>query len=250
MERFTDLYGYWNDRLIWLDWLIQASERRGDLATLMDQLSEKGGMLREMGQLEEAISLCDKAWKLREYNNDVTVLLRLLKRNADNQITGEHYDKALEWVKQIEQTMHNLTSEEEKKHEEISLIFRRAHIFYETEKYEQAENLFKLVREKSQSIGWQRSSIFSQISLANISLIKGNFDQAENMLQAGLPIVSRNKDKRGVAFYKRSFARLAQKRGNIEEMHQWAREALNDFERLSMIRQADEMRGLLEGESR
>lgn len=245
VERFTDLYGYWNDRLTWSDWLLQASERRGDLATLMDRLSDKGWMLQEMGQLEEATSCYDRAWKLREHNKDVETSLKLLKGIADNRIRRNLYDEALEWVNRLEQKVNNLPIAEEREHEEISVIFRRARIFHKTGNYDLAEELFQLVRNKSQLMGWQRSVIFSQMSLANINTAKGNFDQAESLLQTGLPEAIRNKDKRGIVFYKRSLARLAQKRGNIEEMRHWAHEAGDDFDRLGMFSYADEMRELL-----
>jgi hypothetical protein len=55
-------------------------------------------------------------------------------------------------------------------------------------------------------------------------------------------VAERNKDKRRTALFKRSFAYLEQKRGNLAESQRWAEAALDGFERLGMQLEAQEMR--------
>ncbi|SRR6266567_2837609 len=42
IEHVASIYGYWNDRLTWLHWLIQASERRGDWTAAVRALLDVG----------------------------------------------------------------------------------------------------------------------------------------------------------------------------------------------------------------
>ena len=122
----------------------------------------------------------------------------------------------------------------------------RAEVYFRQGDYEQAEALYRQVFEQAQVIGWQRMSIYAQNWLADIAVAKGHMDEAERLLQTGLPVAERTKDTRRTAFYKRSFAYLKQKRGDLEAARRWATEALDGFERLGMQPETEEMRELVE----
>ncbi len=92
----------------------------------------------------------------------------------------------------------------------------------------------------------QRSIISTQNYLANIAIAQDRLDEAEGLLQTGLTICERNKDKRRTAYYKGSFARLYRKSGDLDEAHHWAKEAFDDFERLGMRLEMEEIHALLQ----
>ncbi len=259
LRHYTYLYGYWNDRIIWINWLIQAAERRGDLSTLMEQLSEKSRALHRMGQLEEAISLYHEALKFRDYSEDDRGLLALYRVIVDINILQNESKKALELLNEAESIMDKIhlgdksikpeEREKIKDRERILILTRRAKIYYKAGNYSQAEKYFNSAIERANALNWQRSVILDQLRLAEVKTAKGEFNEAEHLLEIGFSIIKRNKDKRGIALYKCAFARLEKARDNEGDMRRWAREAFDDFERLGAILEADEMRCLLEGRS-
>jgi LuxR family glucitol operon transcriptional activator len=96
------------------------------------------------------------------------------------------------------------------------------------------------------AVGWQWAAIAIQNWLADVALEQGNLEEAQYLLERGLPVVERNKDNRAIAFHKRSFASLEQLRENQPQAHRWATEAAEDFGSVRMISEAREMQSLLQ----
>lgn len=244
---FANLYGHWDDRLTWYDWLIQAAERRGDWPAAMEAMSEKSWTLVLMGrQLDEAEMLLKRAWGLLPHG-DLTVQSSLANNIAALYVRKKEYEEARRWLDQNEALLAEVNLAEQKRLREwIPIPYYRAEICYWNKEYDQAKALYRQVLEHGKAIGWQRAVIYAQNWLADIAIKQGDLDEAESLLQTGFPVAERNKDKRRTAFYKRSFALLEQKRGNLVQARSRAVEALDGFERLGMQPEADEMRRLLE----
>ncbi|HEY9709291.1 MAG TPA: NB-ARC domain-containing protein, partial [Oculatellaceae cyanobacterium] len=65
IKGYAHVRGYWDDRLDWTDWLIQAAEQRSDWSTAAEVMYDRGWTLTLMGQpkcLEEASTLLQRAW--------------------------------------------------------------------------------------------------------------------------------------------------------------------------------------------
>ena len=245
MTRFTDLYGYWDARLMWIDWLIQASEKRGELSVLVEQLTAKGGTFLRMGQLDKALPVLQEAWNLRRYSNDLKDIIRIAYSIAETLSSQAKYNEVPQWLEQSQSLANNLSLEEERKRYTLYILYRHARFSFLHGNYKQAEEQVKQLIQESHLIDWQRGVVFAQVLLANIKIALRELDQAQHLLETWFPVVTRNKDKQGIAIYKRGFVRLSQACGNYDEMRRWAKEALDDFERLGMIPDADEMRVLL-----
>jgi LuxR family glucitol operon transcriptional activator len=69
---------------------------------------------------------------------------------------------------------------------------------------------------------------------------------AEQLLQQGWPAAQRNKEKRLIALFRRSFVYLYQQQNNRADACTWAAEALDNFERLGMSSEIAEMQRLLD----
>src|SRR5205085_2199425 len=61
--KFAHIYGYWDDRLLWLNWLIQAAEKRGDWSHAVKAMVDLAFTLTLMGQLENADKHLQHAWE-------------------------------------------------------------------------------------------------------------------------------------------------------------------------------------------
>nr|WP_290665499.1 helix-turn-helix domain-containing protein [Ardenticatena sp.] len=248
LRRFAFLYGYWDDYLTWQEWVIQAAERRGDWPVVVRSLSDKGWMLILMGganHLMEADATLKRAWCLRKNGNPANQP-EIASNIAVLFIRRKQYAEAIEWLDRCETLLAEVHLDEwERVRKWIPVPYYRAEICYRTQDHNQAEFLYQQVLEHGQSINWQRAVIYAQNWLADIAIARGELNQAERLLQIGLPVAERNKDRRRIAFYKRSFAYLEQKRGRLDAARRWAEEALDGFERLGMEPEAEEIRNLL-----
>jgi LuxR family glucitol operon transcriptional activator len=157
------------------------------------------------------------------------------------------YTEALQWVEiEGELIEEAQLTESGRTRAHLTNVYYRGIIAYETHKFVEAGQFFQQAIQLAERIGWQRATIYVQNYLADIALAQGDLQTAERLLQTGLPVAARNKDKRREAFYKRSFAHLAIARAHQAEACHWAAAALDDFERLGMQPEADELRELLE----
>lgn len=246
---FTNIYGYWNDRLVWLDWLIQKAERRGDWPTVVEAISQKIWTLSMMSQschLEEADALAEIAWNLHDHA-DPRFQRRLTHNIGILRIRQGNYTNALRWLARCEALKNNKCHDKrENTRHQIADEYWRAVIHYRNKEYDRAEKIFQELIEFAKTIDWLRAVLYIQNWLADIAIVHDELSKAEKLLQTGLPVTERNNDKRRIAFFKRSFAYLEQARKNLIEARRWGRQALDGFDRLGMHPEANEMRQLLE----
>lgn len=248
LKGFTLIYGYWDVRLVLLQWLIQEAERRGDWMIGVEALYQKAWTLIVMGreeQLAEAESLLTQAWQLRDHVKP-ELQSYVADYIAEHHVRHKRYDQACHWL-DISQQLLAQTQLDARAclRKQVNTCYWRAILYFKTEDYEQAALLFHEVQQLGQQISWKRIIYYAQNWLADIAILQDQLDHAQRLLHEGLQVVERNKDRRRIALYKRSFACLEQKRNNLPAGHKWACEALDAFERLSMQPEAEEMRTLL-----
>jgi LuxR family glucitol operon transcriptional activator len=128
----------------------------------------------------------------------------------------------------------------------IRLDYYQAEIWFRTGKYQQAKALFQKLLVQAQKVQWQQAQVYIQNWLADVAIEQGNLDEAERLLKISLPIAEQHKDKRSIAFHKRSWANLEKLRGNLPEFQHWAAEAKKVFAQLGMLSEAEEMQSLLQ----
>jgi len=244
--QLAHVYGFWNDKLTWLTWLIQAAERRGDWATVVEARKDKGYTLTLMGELEEAEQHFRRAWDLHKYA-DPKVQVYLAQEFAAHHVHQRRFPEALSWLDQAELLL-NRAQLPKLEHTRAKINSQRYYGFtyYEEQKYEEAERYFRAVVEQAQEIGWQRAITYAENFLANIAIAQNRLEEADRLLQQGLTVAKRNKDQRRTAAYKRSLAYFYKERGNLEKALYWANEALDGYERLGMHGDLEEMHNLLQ----
>lgn len=247
IKGYAHVRGYWDDRLDWTDWLIQAAEQRSDWSTAAEVMYDRGWTLTLMGQpkcLEEASILLQRAWGLREYQ-DLSFRLELATNMVVLCIRQQQFDQAHHWLRQKQNMLELAALEEgERQRQWIHNLYYEAEIYFKAGDYAQAKRLYQQALKQARSAGWQRATIAIQNWLADVALEQGNLEEAQHLLEQGLPVAERNKDKRCIAFHQRSFAILEQLRGHLDQSQRWAQEAAEGFESLRMIPEAREMRDL------
>ncbi len=247
IHNFASIYGYWEDILTWDRWLLQAAERRGDWPTMVASLHRETWLLTFMGTpdaLKRARSLLSQAMKLSSHMTP-SVQASIARAWALVHWREKQYESALQWLDRFETLLQHIENDVYRQREILSARYWRGVVLFHVGRLQEAEKLFEEVSAKGAEIGWQRAIIYAQNWLADIAIKSGDLDKAERLLHAGLPVAERNKDRRRTAFYKRSFAYLELKRGNVEIARRWAEKALDDFERLGMQPEMDEMKALL-----
>lgn len=249
IKGYAHVRGYWDDRLNWTDWLIEAAEQRSDWSTAAEVMYDRGWTLTQMGQpkcVEEASILLQRAWELRNYQS-LTFQLELATSIVVLCIRQQQFDQAHHWLRQKQTLLEEAGIEErERQRQRIHSLYYQAEICFKTRDYAQAKRLYQQALEQAQAVGWQRATIAILNWLADVGLEQGHLEEAQHLLDQGLPVAERNKDKRSIAFHKRSFALLEKLRGNLEQAQRWAAEAAEGFESLRMIPEAREMRTLLQ----
>jgi len=250
LNDYAHFYGYWEERNFWLDWLIQASQRCGDLAALADTLRNKGFTLTRQGgeqNLEAADKFLARAWELHHHTN-LRVQRAIANHIAHLRLHQKQYEEALRWL-DINKEMVNKVGYDEKwrSRDLTSAIYLEAQIYYSYNQCDRAAELFQQVLEQAKEIGWFGSVNYAQNWLAEIAIAQGNLEEAEELLKIGLPVAQENKDRRRIACYEAAYARLEKARGNLQAVQEWAKQAKDGFKRLGMKREAEEMRNLLDG---
>ncbi len=252
IKGYAHVRGYWDDRLDWTDWLIEAAEQRSDWSTAAEVMYDRGWTLTLMGQpkcLEEASALLQRAWELRN-SQELSFQLELATNMVVLCIRQQQFEQAHHWLHQKQSLLERADfSEQERQRQWIHSFYYEAEIYFKSGDYDRAKSLYQQALERAIAVGWQRATIAIQNWLADVALEQGNLEEAQHLLERGLPVAERNKDKRCIAFHKRSFAIVEQLRGNFEQAHRWAEEAAEGFESLRMIPEAREMRALLQSDT-
>jgi NB-ARC domain len=228
LNHFADLYGYWSDRVRWLDSLIELSQLNRDTAGYVFALSRKAWtlvMINNPDSLAEAEPLLKEAWDLRR-EIDPENQNYLAHHRVIFYIRCKRYqeaEQALEEQKDMLNVLQGISIDDRVliRHE-LNFLRNRAKLDYELENLEQARKQFEVVLQKAEEINWLRGVCYVHNKLANIALRQQDLMCAEKHLVAGLPIAKRNRNKRRLAGYEESFAQLEKLRGDGKAAQRWA----------------------------
>ncbi|AFY34372.1 tetratricopeptide repeat protein [Calothrix sp. PCC 7507] len=255
-EAYTHIMGrreshlrYWDDRLTWSAWLIQAAEQRQDWLVAAKMMIDRAWTLttmRKHKQLEEADELFARAWELRHHQEPLCQL-NLARNIAVLRIQQQRFDEAQTWLMQSMELLEQTELPEQQRLRTLTQIrYYQGEILFKRGEYEEAKVLFLEALEYAQKINWQRAISCTQNWLADIAIKQGGLDEAQRLLSEGLRVAEINGDKTRLAFCQRSLSSLARAQGNLPEAHSWAIAALDNFERLGMLPEAEETQILLQ----
>ncbi|MEH2420003.1 MAG: NB-ARC domain-containing protein [Nostoc sp.] len=249
LNHYVNLYAYWDDRLDWLQWLIEQSERRGEWSSLVKFMIRKTWLLIwecSPQSLKEAGEILQRAWFLGDHA-DLCVQADLAESMARLQIRQEDYKDARHWLT-VEEKLVIEANLEERQHIRyfIPVLYHEAEIFYLEGEYLLAKKLFQEVMKSAEKINWHRVINSAQNWLADIAIEQSDRDEAQKLLIQGLTVAESSKNKRRLARYQRSLARWEKKWGSAEKARQFSTKAINSFKHLGMTRDAEKMQTLFD----
>ena len=182
VNQFANLANYWHDRLFWLTWLIEESQKREDWHMAAYAMSEKSFTLIHMGDFSEAKSLLNTALDFeivfgsssQKYLENQTLIYQHF---ALLYIALEDYEQAFYYLEEERSCINNIESKKNNFNIKPQKIIRRriavdtleAEIYYKQEKYPEAELAYKAIIKKAAQIGWHRRKEEAQ---ARINLIQ------------------------------------------------------------------------------
>lgn len=247
IKGYVHIRGYWDERLDWAAWLIEAAKQAGDWFTAVEAICDRASTLvriRQKSQLEEAELLLQEAWNLRHHQT-IKFQLDLAANMSILYIQQQKLQQAKEWLKVEQQLLQQAPlSDLEFQEQQVHILYYQGRIFYQGADYPESKMIFQQALEQAKKVGWQRATAAIHNWLADIALILGNLKEARELLELSLPMAQRHKDKRSIAFHKATFARLEKTTGNFTQAKRLAKEAAEGFESLKMITEAKEMQSL------
>jgi hypothetical protein len=257
VDNYADLSGYWQDRRYW--WALLGG-KDGSAITRVKALSEKGFILTLMGKYKEAEEYLNKAW---DCHNEVDKVVQSTVANhlAILAKCNKDYTQSHKWLNIEADLLLECPSDTKRKPRyQIRNLYYHAEINYLEGKKDIAKSEFEQVIHLSRKIGWQRFKNYAKNSLAEIYIENSDLEAAEMLLKAGLSSAIQAREKRRIALYHASYARLyyqqAQKvkkaelaeksKPYIEEAKESAIKAMEVFSKEFMLDENNEINKLIE----
>ncbi len=250
MGRKQNRLVYWTDRLNWTAWLITASQQQADLQTTTQVMLDRAWTLvttRRAQLLPEAEQLFQQIWDLRHYQT-VPFHRDVALKRAVLHLEKNEFAIAQLWFKTTEELMSQVRlNEQERQLQTMELRYYRGRCDFQLDAISAAKQHFEESRRIALSLQNERMVRIVENWLADIAVIEGNFQQAEQWLEEGLRMGKNNQDLPQIAFTHRSLAKLYAAKGHSKQAKKYAIEAIKLFTKLEMMNQAEDTQTWLDG---
>ncbi len=248
LKGWTHFAGYWNERLAWMDWFIQAAQARQDRATVAAALFDQGRTLSLIDRLEQrqvALDLFEQAWNLTS-TEDRILRFALAANSIGLCLQQQKLERAKHWFQRGQSLSDNCSEAGQPcNREQIVLRYYQAQFCFRSGECDRARELYTEALQQAEASGWQRVTHYIRNWLAEVAIATGNLAAAERLIAQSLPAAQRYRDRRCIAFCQRSLARIAQARGSLEAAHCHAQAAREGFVQLNMPQEAAAMDDLV-----
>jgi len=251
LNNYANIRGKWEDRLFWLELIIEESRLREEMGTAVKAMTRRARTLLLMAsdnQLKEAEKILLKAWRLRDCDG-VSFSCRdyILNHLAGLYIRLSDYEEAHRWL-DIEQDQLNKAENLEPKDRishQIYIDRERTDVLFHEKKFSKAKELGEKIIEHSKQVDKLRSRNYVRRLLAEIAIDERKFSDAEKLLVLGFTGADSLKDKRRMAYYYGSFAILERAREDFPKARDYAKMAEKEFHQLGMVRNCNRIKSFL-----
>ncbi|NMG60840.1 hypothetical protein E1H12_20595 [Geitlerinema sp. P-1104] len=246
LNNYTNLRGYWKDRLSWLNHLTDVSIAKGDYGTAVNTMSRQGRILLLMGQpeqLQKAEELLLNAWSLSSHA-DFSDKDYVLNHLAGLYLRLDNYKECHQWLDREQKVLNeqdDLTDSERLRYQ-IYIDRERAEVLFHEKRYKLSKEVCKSVIEKSSQIdqGYGlRNGNYAKKILADIAIEEKELTLAETLLAEVYREVEFHGDKRRVAYCLVSLAKLEKEKGDTSQSKTYLSQASSHFKNIGMIRDVE-----------
>lgn len=264
VNNYANLRGEWYQRYDWLRWLYKIAVKKKDDVTKIETMIYLGRTLLLQSRsenLQRAYNYLIKAWedrdlvsfRMQDYiaNHLAGVCIRMYRLDEDKKYLVE----AHEWLNKQQSLLDNAKGllNREKISYQIYIDRERAEVYLYQKDYEQVELLCEKVIDNAAEIDNCRSQNYAYQLQAEVFIDQeylfneDRYLQAKKWLENGLEEVRENHDKRRIALYQSSLARLEMLRDPDSSTAKYlANNALTAFCDLGMKQEENIIRALLE----
>ncbi|MEL6880158.1 MAG: NB-ARC domain-containing protein [Cyanobacteria bacterium J06607_10] len=269
LKGYTQLRGYWNERLSWLKWWIdclqhhrtEAAPSENNTHGILEAQWDLGWTLSVLGQpkqLTEAIHYYDQVWQ-QQQQIPTDMQLELAIDQAVVYLFKDDLSQAAHWIK----TARAFINSDLPESKQLRLDYYTAQLHYRKDNYEKAKSLYKkilkavrseqiertLIESKNPDLQKQQFEVYSLNWLVDIALKENDLETATMLLEQSWPIIEQRQDVRSQAFHERSQAQLAKQRQNLPAFKHWSQQAISTFRSLGMKAQVKEIETWLKDDS-
>ncbi|OCQ93579.1 hypothetical protein AMR42_14920 [Limnothrix sp. PR1529] len=248
LRGYSHFRGHWSERIARDAKAIQLARQQQNSALEARFLFDRGwthALRNDSQSLRQACADFEAVWQLRDHldldlQSDLAInQLRL----AYEQGSIDHGDR---WKHRVEQLIHNPQLNTEHR-----LRLECQSLYYEGDVAQQAQNsaealrLYTTALKKAQALGWQRGTAYIQSSIGQVRMAQGQYSRALRELEASYRLAAVIVDQRCCAYCCKHLARAALAGRLRKESRNWAERAIDHFQTLGMVTEAQEMEDFL-----
>ena len=172
LRNYTHIYGHWQERLAWMDWLEKTARKHQYWQTVTQALLDKGKtlILLDLPQrYQEAIDLLSLAWKLsckhlKSVAHEIGINIAIIH-------IQEKFELAYFWLDRVEKLLNEKLLQNSQLGIFMTRIFYyRAEIFNKQKYYEKAKQYYQQALKQAQSCNWKQGIVYNQLSLAIVDI--------------------------------------------------------------------------------
>ena len=247
VKGYTHIHGYWNERLTWLTWWVEAAQARQDQTVIFQALRDKGWTLMLMGHwssLTEAEACFEQVWSESDRTDSllqleliieyVTVLLNQDQLKRARGLLTEAKALLADSSGYISEALALPLDLITVSKQALRIDYYTAEVDYRQGHYDRAKALYQKVVAQARATQWVQVEVYALNWLADIALHQHQLDEAEALLEQSLPLALQYSDKRSQAFHHKTKTRLRQLRGNLSQFREQGNVAIAAFEDLGM----------------
>jgi hypothetical protein len=251
LKGFTRTLGYWSERKIWLDWLLNTAEKEQDWQMVAEAKFHHSQTLAHIDQTDaggKAMNLAQAAWELKEHGSvdwqlDLSLYITAL---YIRQPKPNSWSTAQTWLNSSQQLFETLpTTIPAYSEKQCQLAYYQAELYTQSQELETALATYHTALEIAEVTNYQRGIAYIRARIAVILIEQKELTKAQQELLCLLELTEQYQDRRSRTFCYQYLAIVAKQLEDVKEAKRYATLAQEGFNNLAMEVAAAEMENLI-----
>jgi hypothetical protein len=247
LKAFTRTLGYWRERKLWLDWLVDAAILKQDWQMVAEAKFHQSQTLAYMDESDasgQAMKLAEEAWNLQKYcavdwQLDLSLYIATL---YIRQPKPDRWKIAQTWCDRSHNLFQNLpVTIPTYLEKQCRLCYSQAEIYAKYQQFEAALDTYQQGLEIAENINHKKGITYLRARISLILIHQNKFSEAQEELISLLDLTNQYHDKRSQSFCYQYLAIVSQQLQILEDARCYANLAQESFTNLGMEAAASEM---------